>query len=92
MTTSERYTNAWAELNRRKRLGWMIPGGCLLGSWIMTNFSRWVPPVLFIAGVILWFVMQNRYERWPCPRCGKRFTAPGMAPSACIHCGLERGA
>jgi len=84
------YSAAWTDLRRRRLIAWLTPAALLLASWISGNFSRVVPIVCFVVAIVVWFPLQRWYERWPCPRCGERFTQPGSVHSACVSCGLER--
>jgi hypothetical protein len=84
------YAEAWADYKRRRLAGWLIPAALLLASWGIKSFSSQAPLALFIAAVISWLALQNWYERWPCPRCGKRFHEPGKVNTACASCGLDR--
>ncbi len=90
--TGQDYTRAWADYKRRRLAGWLLPLALLLGSWGIRNVSDNAPLVLFVLAFVAWFALQAWYERWPCPRCGKRFTEPGKAHTSCTGCGLEKAA
>ncbi len=85
------YARAWADYKRRRYISWFIPLGLLLLSWAMTKSeSHELPLALFVTAVIAWLGLQNWYERWPCPRCGKRFNEPGKVNASCASCGLDK--
>jgi hypothetical protein len=85
------YARAWANYKRRRLIAWLVPPALLLLSWGATNMGMTqVPIALFITGVLAWLGLQNWYERWPCPRCGKRFNEPGKVNASCASCGLDK--
>lgn len=84
------YAAAWADYKRRRLYAYLIPAVLLLASWGIKSFSTQAPIALFIAAVIAWLGLQNWYERWPCPRCGKRFHEPGKVNDRCSNCGLDK--
>ncbi len=86
----QNYAAAWADYKRRRLAGWLIPAALLLASWGINSFSSQAPLAFFAAAVIAWLGLQNWYERFPCPRCGKRFAAPGKVNDTCSNCGLPR--
>jgi ribosomal protein L37E len=86
----QNYAHAWADYKRRRLVGWLVPAVLLLGSWAIKTYSSQAPLALFVAAVVAWLGLQNWYERFPCPRCGKRFTEPGKVSEACSNCGLGK--
>jgi hypothetical protein len=87
---TDNYAAAWADYKRRRLAGYLIPAILLLASWAIKPYSSQAPLALFVAAVIAWLGLQNWYERWPCPRCGKRFHEPGKVNKACANCGLDK--
>jgi hypothetical protein len=69
---------------------WIVPGALLLVAFAIKSF--WVngPLILFVAAVVAYLVLQARYERWKCPRCGERFQRAGKVAAECAGCGLPR--
>ena len=84
------YASAWSDYKRRRLLAYLVPVILLLGSWAIKSYSAQAPLALFAAAVIAWLSLQNWYERWPCPRCGKRFNQPGKVNEQCANCGLDK--
>ena len=84
------YAAAWADYKRRRLLGYLVPAILLLASWAIKSYSSQAPLALFAAAVVAWLGLQNWYERWPCPRCGKRFHEPGKVNEICSSCGLDK--
>jgi len=87
---AQKYAAAWADYKRRRLIAYLVPAALLVTSWPIRNYSKTAPIVLFAASIVAWWVLQGWYERWPCPRCGKRFTKPGKIHTICINCGLDK--
>ena len=88
--SARNYAEAWADFKRRRLIAWLVPAALLLASWGIKSISSQAPLAFFAAAVVAWLALQNWYERWPCPRCGKRFNEPGKANAACASCGLDK--
>jgi hypothetical protein len=88
--SEKNYAAAWADYKRRRLFGYLIPALLLLASWAIKSYSPQAPIALFAVAVIAWLGLQNWYERWPCPRCGKRFNEPGKVNDHCAGCGLDK--
>jgi len=84
------YAAAWADYKKRRLIAYLVPAVLLLLSWWIRDYSHVAPIALFATAVIAWLGLQNWYERWPCPRCGKRFHEPGKVNQTCASCGLDK--
>ena len=67
---------------------WLVPGLLLLASFGVKSYSSNAPLFLFVAAVVAYLVLQRRYERWKCPRCGEPFQRSGVVSGECAGCGL----
>jgi len=84
------YDQAWADYRRQRRAVWMWPGILLLISFAVKSLVPNAPLILFVAAVIAYMLLQRRYERWKCPRCGERFQRDGRVTAECAGCGLPK--
>gem|GEM_PF-3402175 len=92
-----KYPSAWTEYDRRFYTAWIVPLLillCYLGTALPKD-SRQLTWVL-ISAVVAYTILYIRFIRWPCPRCGKRFTMPDprriIRSKKCSYCGLPRNA
>ena len=90
-----KYAAAWKTYRGR----WILACLSLLGSFglviLFAVFLPGVPEVLAVLlGVSPCIVCYLWFLRWPCPRCGQRFTMPDAhalkRSERGLHCGLKR--
>ncbi|HEX6038583.1 hypothetical protein [Longimicrobium sp.] len=97
--TNEACAGLWSGL-RARRVAYVasmlgipatVPAAMLLSRWIAAPLHFVIPAA---AALAVYVAMGKRLIRWPCPRCGRSFSARQDAgrtiplPSACVHCGL----
>jgi hypothetical protein len=99
------YSVAWRALRRRRRWALGLWLGFLpLGVLLMAVQARWpafksVTVLVLVVYGIAFLIAGHRWERWPCPRCGRPFRVavrgwggfrwPGLSEQPCANCGLE---
>src|SRR4051812_22992996 len=98
---------AWKKYRRLRAQAWVVClGGFVLELGLLAGmtlilgpagFHRTVPIVLggiAVAWAVATMILGHRYQRWPCPRCGRPFgkTFWWHNPFArqCVHCGLRK--
>jgi hypothetical protein len=66
-------------------------------AWLASRlFDTKIPGmVAAIAWMVAYMVIGFRIQLWPCPRCGKRFSAKWwynkwLFARKCVHCGLPK--
>ena len=69
---------------------WMAPGGLLLVSFAIKSYWANGPLYLLVLAMIAYLILQARYERWKCPRCGQQFQRAGQIAAECANCGLPK--
>ena len=95
--TDEACDAVWAEL-RARRTAYLVSILGLPGAGLTAILlERWMPLSFMIPGaaaLVTNYTLKMRVIRWPCPRCGRSFSARKGGegkipfPGACVHCGL----
>ena len=73
------YSELWPALRRRRRwalglwLGWLPFAGLLMVAQDRWSVSPAATFPLVVAYAAAFIVAGHRWERWPCPRCGRPF-------------------
>jgi hypothetical protein len=100
------HSSAWKKYRRLRRQAVVVLlGGLVLEITLLVGMTlllgpagyRAVPITLmsvFIVWLVASIIVGDRYQRWPCPRCGRPFgkTFWWHNPFArkCVHCGLPK--
>ena len=95
-TNKSEFSQAWAEYRRRWLAAFAIPlffVTCYIISGVISADSRpWTG--FLMAALVAYVGLYLGFIRWPCPRCGRRFSTPrsyGIWRSTrCPYCGLSR--
>lgn len=101
MTPAVNYQEHWRRYKRLRNfflLIWLayIPAVAVFTLVFSHRFRNFTPSFVFaILWMLMFLIVGSRVSRWPCPRCGERFSQMGWVNRGffvrkCLHCGLPK--
>ena len=95
------YQEQWRRYRKLRNVFFLIWIGyvpAVMGFTVLFShhFRTFTPSFVFaILWMLMFAVVGSRLSRWPCPRCGERFSQVGwynrgFLARKCVHCGLAK--
>lgn len=100
------HSSAWRQYRKlRRQFAFVWLGGLVLELALLVGMTLLLGPaghravpIILVTVAIVWsvaaIIFGQRYQQWPCPRCGRPFgrTFWWHNPFArkCVHCGLPK--